>query len=108
MPKLDKEHLYGQFNKRNEWRHTLAKKATYKALDIPEEDDVNINVQKGYGWKELLVGGAVLLGGGLLASNHFQPPQAAPVDSAYEVRFFDADGNPITVPNVSERAGGGQ
>lgn len=48
---LDKQQHYGRYqdqeNKRNDWRNTLAKKMTFRSLDIPEEeDDVHITQTK--------------------------------------------------------------
>ena len=42
---IDKEFLYGKFQRAVDWQQKLAKKASYKALDIAE-DDVNINANK--------------------------------------------------------------
>lgn len=40
----DKNYLYGNYREGEVWRQTLGRKATYKALDIPD-DDVNINAR---------------------------------------------------------------
>ena len=46
---IDKDFLYGRYqsqeDKRIASRERLGLKMAYKALDIPEEDDVNINVE---------------------------------------------------------------
>jgi hypothetical protein len=48
------------------WREELAKKASYKALDIPD-DDMHINVNKGIGAKELAIMGLMGFGAGGLS-----------------------------------------
>ena len=72
------------------------RRATHKALDVPDED---VNIRTGIGWKELAVIAAMVLGAGGVAAYFQQSPPVAPVsspvDSEYEVRFFDADGKPI-------------
>jgi len=96
---------YTEFNKGLEWRRELAKTATYKALDIPESDGVEVvvnrNISRGMGWRELLVVGGIVLGG-LFAMRPDAPdptpvPAANVPDTEYEVRFYDADGNPIDI-----------
>lgn len=111
---VDKQGLFGWWHDAVKRQTRLHERAIHKALDIPEVEDVqNVGNKFGMTWKELAVIGAVLLGG-YGAHNYFssevtQSPQAAttqgaaPVDSEYEVRFFDADGNPVSVPHVSAR-----
>lgn len=89
------------------WHDELSRRFTKRSLDIPDDEMNNVGNKTGMGWKELAVIGALILGGGALSA-HFlgdkaaPPAVVAPVDSEYEVRFFDADGNPIKVPHVSE------
>lgn len=96
------------------WKDQLHRKASHKALGIPEGEDLQVTnanqSQNGLGWKELAVIGATALGGGALYNNwnwglgRDNPPAAtSPVDSEYEVRFYDANGNLIEIPNISER-----
>jgi hypothetical protein len=109
-PDVDKNALWGWWRSNAAWREKLDRKMAHKALDIPEGDPVNI--KQGIGWKELAVIGAMILGsGGLMAylikpTAPVQPPVAMqptdPADSEYEVRFYDADGNPIAVPRLPE------
>lgn len=103
----DKNYLYGEFQRTQRWRDKLARKLAHKSLDIGDEDEMNVaNVRTGIGWKELAVLAATGLGGlwlyneGQGKSDPSPPPAAAasPVDSEYEVRFFDAKGNPIYLP----------
>jgi len=87
----------------------LYEEAMRKGLDLPEEMGFNQNLRQssGMGWKELAVIGAMLLGGTALWSSAGKAPAPVvplpgPVDSEYEIRFFDADGNPIHVPSEAE------
>lgn len=58
---VDKEFLYGRYQRREDWQDSLYRKAAHKSLDIP--DDMNIsNVRTGWGWKELLTAGILALG----------------------------------------------
>ena len=93
-------------------RQKRADRLFHWSLDMPPgEDDVNVqaNRQIGMGWKELLVIGGLGLGGLTLFADREPPqstpppPAASPADSEYEVRFFDRDGNPITIPHLSTR-----
>lgn len=107
----DKGHLYGRFLEWESWRNSLSKKLAHKALDIMPDDDMNINqTRTGMGWKELGIIAAMIGGVGFGAYQLGTPdsvPQPAVTqpnqlsDSEYEVRFFDAQGNPITVPHIS-------
>jgi len=40
---VDKDFLYGVFDRNAEWRDKLAKLSAFKALDIADDDDMNIN-----------------------------------------------------------------
>ncbi len=100
---------YDNFNQGQKWRQRLAEKATYKALDIPESDGigvtVNRNVTRGIGWRELGVVGAIVLGGAMLLKPGAEvspTTPSTPADSEYEVRFFDAEGNPLAIPHRSD------
>jgi len=116
---VDKGFLYGVYQRGADWRDRLHKKLAHKALDIYDEDEMNVDNSRrvqGLGWRELLV--LLLAGGGFywlwLNQTHqtHQPSPmpsapaaaaAAPVDSEYEVRFYDAEGNPISIPHISQR-----
>ncbi len=82
MPEVDKDQLYGQYERRQKWREGLAKKASHKALDIPLDDDMIINVRKGWGWRELLILGTVACGMAWLLSreNVPEPIPPAPIE----------------------------
>ena len=109
---VDKDALYGQFQHGEDWQSRLSRKLAHKSLDIADDDmDVNVqNTKSGIGWRELAVAAvAGLTGFGMWQySQQPTPPadpveHASPVDSEYEVRFYDADGNPIDVPHISTR-----
>lgn len=70
---IDKEKLYGQNNRSWERHQALQEQITRKALDLPE--DMNQNIRTGLGWKELLVIGAMIVGGVYFATRE---PAAAP------------------------------
>ena len=105
---IDKESLYGKFQRTADWQDKLHKKLAHKSLDIGEQDEMQVDnsrTQLGITWKELAVLAATGLGG-LYMFNQWnqpatpqqqQPTQSAPVDSEYQVRFYDAEGNPIDV-----------
>jgi len=113
--------LYGNYLAARKRRSRIYEEAARMALDLPaglEDDDVNIvrQTSAGFGWKELLAlaaaGVAAIVAWQLAApepSQQLAPAPAAapaypgPPDSDYEVRFFDAEGNPIHVPHISEK-----
>ena len=74
----------------------------YKALGIPRREGITTN--SGMTWKHLLatagIVAASLWGVGQLMPTADAPPPTpvAPVDSDYEVRFYDSEGNLIDVP----------
>ena len=112
MSGIDKDDLYGDYRESAKKQQKLALKAAYKALDIPDED-VNINTSANrYGMSPAGVVGVALISSLLpvLAMWGFNsrpsaavPSQPAIADSEYEVRFFDKDGKPITVPHIRTR-----
>ncbi len=75
-PEIDKDQLYGEFQREQQWRGKLTRKLAHKAVDIPEDDPVNISVRHGFGWKEILAVGTLALGGwsAWLFSNLPVPP----------------------------------
>lgn len=105
---IDKRALYGENAAETRARNRFVRRLAYKSVDMPE-DDTNINANKyGFGWKELAVIGGLVVGGLYLLRDEppaVSPPPAAtsPVNSEYDVLFYDADGNPIAVPHVSSR-----
>lgn len=110
--KLDKDQHYGIFQRSADWRDKLYRRTIHKALDMQLEDDMHVdNSKRQYGitWKEMAVIGALGLGGFYVynQSNQQQPAQQpaalSPADSEYEVRFFDADGNPIKIEPLPQK-----
>lgn len=106
------------------WRDNLARRGAHKALGIDDMGDINADnsTKTGVGWKELGALGATAVA---LAALYFwtQPPETAPpppepapaaayeypgpTDTEYEVRFYDADGDLIDVPHISQRTTNG-
>ncbi len=110
MSEIDKDFLYGKYQEAADWRSRLHKKLAHKSLDIPEDDDLHVQQNKtGITWRELAVLAAAGLGGGYLYTNKNEttssasPVAVSPVDSEYEIRFFDGSGNAIEIPNISSR-----
>lgn len=115
MPDVEpnKNELYGRYQRHEDWRDGLHRRVAHKSLDIPELEDVHVNNSRtGLGWKELLAVGAIVAGvpwaASLLNLTGPKPTPViqqpvSPVDSEYEVLFFDKDGNRISVPHISTR-----
>lgn len=115
---VDKRTLYGEWLRNSRWKDKLHERAAAKSLDLPEDDVIHAprtnTTTNGVGWKELAVIGALVLGAGGLGTyltdraakpNQASPPPAAsPADSEYDVRFYDADGNPIPIQHISQRS----
>ena len=92
----------------------LNRKIVATSLDLPWDEDVQVNVNKtginGWGLVGVALAAALPgLGAALAVSGVFNrqpaPPPAAtsPVDSEYEVKFYDRHGKPIDVPPVSTK-----
>lgn len=105
---VDKEQLYGKYQRTADWQDNLHRQLAHKALDIGAQDEMQVDNSRnnlGLTWKELSVIGGLILGAYYLyGQSQMQPPaqqqipaQASPTDSEYEVRFFDAEGNPIKI-----------
>jgi len=109
----DKDYLYGKFQKSHDWRDKLHRLLAHKSLDIGLDDDMHVDNSRthlGITWKELAVVGGLILGAFYLYGQwNIQAPQQSPavgtppVDSEYEVRFFDAEGNPIDVKPLERK-----
>ena len=103
---VDKDHLYGEFQRTQRWRDKLSRKLAHKSLDIPD-DDMDIKVQKGLGWKELLVIGGLALGGWHLSQKKPEvSPPAPPVVEQPE--HVDHNTHSILEPGVPKPKGGNQ
>ena len=105
MAEIDKQEHYGDFRDAAKRREKLYMKAVHKSLDLPEEmGDINAN-RTGIGaLGAVLIALAAGLGptvlGAYMLLREMKPASSspAPADSEYDVRFFDKDGNPITIP----------
>ena len=83
----NKQALYGEFQRSRRWRDRLSKKLAHKALDIADDDMVINQHRSGFGWRELAVIGAALLGGGWLSGllpGRAPPPAAEPAPAAVQ------------------------
>jgi hypothetical protein len=107
---VDKEHLYGVFNRSAERRSQLHEMALAKALDLPLTEGINMtsNVHNpGMGKTALMClallgagsGGTLALGNMLGWFNPAPTQSAAPAmeSQQYEVRFWTEDGTQIDV-----------
>ena len=106
----DKDYLYGRYEAGEAWKRQLHKKGAYKALDIADDDMGDIHANRiGMTWKELIAVAVLVVGSivgtALLVRVDVAAPASAPtpIDSEYEVRFFDAQGQPIEVEHISQR-----
>lgn len=107
---VDKQTIHGWWLRQALWRDDLDRRLSHKALDIPEQEPMeNVGNRSGMTWRELLAIGALLLTGGgmyqILNQQTVKAPAPAvdPVDSEYEIRFYDQDGRPVEVPHISQR-----
>ena len=100
------EDLYPEWAANSRWRDKLAKKAAHKALDLPN-DDMQITQTRNGVSPAAVAGIAAAVGcpplalAGVMAWQLMQKddqPVMPPVDSAYEVLFYDKNGKPIEVP----------
>lgn len=96
------------------WKDGLHKKAAHAALGLPTDEMISVSNKSGLDWKMAAVLAAAGLGGYHLYNQNSNqqtatpsaPAPVSPVDSEYEVRFYDADGNPIQVPHISKLGAG--
>src|SRR5687767_11321750 len=97
---IDKDALYGKFQKHEDAKNDLHLKAAHKALDVALGEDMNIDARKkvtntGIGTLGALGIAAVSgLVPGLLAlwfmlKQPADAPQQKPADTEYDVRFYD-------------------
>lgn len=116
-----KTSIWQRWGKHQDWADELQRKATYKALDIPQDDMQIVNASKTQtGASGGAIAATALAGGipatvlaamlGLSAMRGAQPqattpaapPTASVPDSSYDVLFFDKDGNQINVPRLQK------
>lgn len=109
------ESIWKRWGAHQDWVEQLQKKATHKALDIPDDDMQIVNASKttnGAGGVGLmaaaLAGGipatvlAAMLGLSAMKGSPESTPAQPPVDSAYDVLFYDKDGKLIDVPRFQK------
>jgi hypothetical protein len=107
---VNKQTLYGNFQKHEDRRAKFVAKVAHKAADVAMDDDVNItNTRTGIGTAGAIgIGAAAGIPGIITAlalmfggrdSPQPQAPaqQVSPGDSEYDVLFYDKDGNLIPV-----------
>lgn len=108
---VDTKYLYGHYQKARDWRENVMEQNAYKATDtVPPEDMQITKTQTGIGTLGT-VGVAAAAGlPGLLAAGilgyalsrdpapQTTPTVTPPIDSEYEVLFYDKDGKLIDVP----------
>ena len=76
LPPVDKDYNYGEFQRGQRWQDKLMRKLAFKSADIPD-DDMQVNVRNGWGWKEMLVAGAIACGALYATSERTAPPPPA-------------------------------
>lgn len=99
---LNNEQLWGDAQQSFNWRDRLSRLVSYKAMNVPLDDAMNINQHSGWGWKEL----AVLLAAGLVGAwlwlgrekqpSSPPPPEPAPVSDSDTVRTIELRAGPDT------------
>ena len=97
---VDQNYLYGFWKKSAQWRDSLHRRMSHKALDIPDEDMIEANrINVGIGWKEMAVVGALGLGAWWLLSDKPDATPPAAVDTDTDTQYgFDIGGDPALNP----------
>lgn len=107
---VNKNFLYGRYNKSEDRRAHFLNKVAHKAADLALDDDVNITANRtGIGTAGAvgiaaacgipgLVTALALMFGGKGEQSPVVP--SSPADSEYDVRFYDKDGNLIPVERL--------
>lgn len=95
------ESVWAEWTKGLRWKSDLERRATHKALDIPEDPMIQANRISGVTWKEIAAGGAVLAG--ILGAGKylFDPPKADPPAATSTV---DTDTDTLTALEFVEPA----
>lgn len=113
------ETLYPEWQRHSREKNNLYLKAVHKALDLPEDEEMNVTTGMS-GKAVALIAAAAGLGPAaalfallpaLMGDRNEKPAapekpvpvvgSADPADSEYEIRFYDSDGNLINVPQKS-------
>lgn len=107
---IDKKLQYGKFQEGEDRKAKFREKVAYKAVDMAMEDDdlqvINTRTGISTGGAVGMAGilGASLLGYGILSRDQPSPPAtpaaSGPVDSDYEITFYDDKGQIIEVPRL--------
>ena len=88
---VNKEELYGEFLRGQRWRERLGRRAAHKALDIADDEEMNINVRQGLGVKEMIAL-AVLIVGSLFGWRFLnRPPDPAAATDTDTVTVLEFD-----------------
>ena len=95
---VDKEYLYGRYQKREDQKADLHLRAAHKALDIPMDDDMHVDnrnsgntTHNGFGLKEIIGIGLAAAGVGLAWNN----PWSATAKVASEVSAVQEAGEQV-------------
>lgn len=77
---IDTDGLWGDAQRSMVWRDKAARRAVYKALNLPIDDEMIINQQTGWGWRELgiLLAAAIVIGAVWAAIVEPRKPPRAP------------------------------
>lgn len=105
---IDKQGLWGWWHEHQKWADRLHRKAAHKALDIEDDEMIQANrIYNGLDWMGIVAVGLLAAATGVcgfllsqnLTQNQVQAPNTStrpePADADYEIRFYDAQGNPI-------------
>lgn len=58
MNEVDKDELYGRYQRNEDWQNRLYRKTVHKAVDIPDAEDMHVDNRKyGVGVKEIVAAG---------------------------------------------------
>lgn len=108
---VDTKYLYGNYQKARDWREEYMKQMAYKANNSAPPEDMQItNTKTGIGTLGTVGIAAAASFPGLLAAGilgyalsrdpapQTTPTVTPPIDSEYEVLFYDKDGKLIDVP----------
>lgn len=102
---VDKKGLYGTYSRGEAWRDRLSRKLAHKALDLVDGEEMQVdNSRHGFGWKEIIALGGLVLGAaylfGMIPSKPPVTPPAAATPAAQtleplrgKIRFWVEDPN---------------
>lgn len=112
---VNQQDLYSLYNDEARIEHKVYMDGVRKALGLGKSGgkpmEVRSSTRNGMGWKELAVIGAIVMGS-LFAMRMTSPDVTVPVapapavsvpDTEYEVRFFDIDGNRLSIEHRTQQ-----